>query len=111
MAHRAADRGRARSRARARDHPSRFEAREHQGPPGRYRESARLRPSKGGGSGCVGLRSRQLAEARGRAVDKRADIWAFGSVLYEMVTGRVAFAADTVSDTIVAVLSREPDWR
>jgi len=50
-------------------------------------------------------------QARGRAVDKRADIWAFGSVLYEMVTGRVAFAADTVSDTIVAVLSREPDWR
>jgi hypothetical protein len=50
-------------------------------------------------------------QARGKPVDRRADIWAFGCVLYEMLSGRVAFAADTVSDTIVAVLSREPDWR
>ncbi len=48
-------------------------------------------------------------QARGRAVDKRADIWAFGVVLYEMLTGRHLFAAETVSDTIVAVLTREPD--
>jgi len=50
-------------------------------------------------------------QARGQAVDKRTDIWAFGCVLYEMVTGRAAFPGDTVSDTIAAVLERSPDWR
>ena len=49
-------------------------------------------------------------QARGLRVDKRADIWAFGCVLYEMLTGRVAFKASTVSDTIVAILSTEPAW-
>jgi Tol biopolymer transport system component len=49
-------------------------------------------------------------QARGRVVDKRADIWAFGCVLFEMLTARPALAGDTVSDTIVSVLSREPDW-
>ena len=49
-------------------------------------------------------------QARGQVVDKRADIWAFGCVLYEMLTGRVAFAGDTVSDTIGKILEREPDW-
>ena len=49
-------------------------------------------------------------QARGKAVDKRADIWAFGCVLYEMLTGRVAFAGETVSDTIAKILEREPDW-
>jgi eukaryotic-like serine/threonine-protein kinase len=47
-------------------------------------------------------------QARGRPVDRRADIWAFGAVLYEMLTGRQAFGGDTVSDTIAAVLTREP---
>src|SRR5712691_7083025 len=49
-------------------------------------------------------------QARGKAVDRRADIWAFGVVLYEMLTGRTAFAGDTVTDIIAAVVTREPDW-
>ena len=49
-------------------------------------------------------------QVRGQEVDKRADIWAFGCVLYEMLTGRAAFSGDTVSDTFVAVLEREPNW-
>jgi eukaryotic-like serine/threonine-protein kinase len=47
-------------------------------------------------------------QARGRPVDRRSDIWAFGVVLYEMLAGRTMFASDTVSDTIAAVLTREP---
>jgi Tol biopolymer transport system component len=50
-------------------------------------------------------------QARGAPVDKRSDIWAFGCVLYEMLTGRKAFDRDTVSETIAAILEREPDWR
>ncbi len=49
-------------------------------------------------------------QARGKSVDRRADIWAFGAVLYEMLTGRKAFEGDTISDTLAAVLMREPDW-
>ena len=49
-------------------------------------------------------------QARGRALDKRIDIWAFGCVLFEMLTGRRAFAGDTSSDIIASVLTRDPDW-
>jgi tRNA A-37 threonylcarbamoyl transferase component Bud32 len=50
-------------------------------------------------------------QARGKVVDRRADIWAFGCVLFEMLTGTRAFKADDVTDTIVAVVSKEPDWQ
>jgi Tol biopolymer transport system component len=49
-------------------------------------------------------------QARGKVVDKRSDIWAFGAVLYEMVTGRRAFPGEDVADVLVAVLSKDPDW-
>jgi serine/threonine protein kinase len=49
-------------------------------------------------------------QAKGRAADKRADVWAFGCVLFEMLTGRGAFAGDDVSDILAAVLRGEPDW-
>ena len=50
-------------------------------------------------------------QAKGRAVDKRADIWAFGAVLYEMLSGTRAFKGDDVSDLLVAVLSKDADMR
>jgi len=49
-------------------------------------------------------------QARGEGVDKRTDIWSFGCVLYEMLTGRAAFCGETVAGTIESILSREPDW-
>jgi serine/threonine-protein kinase len=49
-------------------------------------------------------------QAKGKAVDRRADIWAFGVVVYEMLTGRMVFSGETASETMAHVMVKEPDW-
>ena len=49
-------------------------------------------------------------QARGKTIDKRADIWAFGVILFEMLTGRSLFAGESISDTLAGVLKTDPDW-
>ena len=49
-------------------------------------------------------------QARGQALDRKTDIWSFGCVLYEVLTGRKAFPGETVSDIIASILARDPDW-
>jgi len=69
-------------------------------------------PSAGSSSttiiGTAGYMSPE--QVMGKIVDKRSDIWAFGTVLYELVTGRPAFPGDTVSEVFAAVVNNEPDW-
>ena len=50
-------------------------------------------------------------QTRGKKLDKRTDIWSFGCVLYEMLTAKIGFRGDTVSDTIARILEHEPDWK
>jgi len=49
-------------------------------------------------------------QARGKKVDRRADVWAFGVILYEMLSGERLFPGETVTDVIAAVVTRDPDW-
>ncbi|HXG54526.1 MAG TPA: protein kinase [Vicinamibacterales bacterium] len=49
-------------------------------------------------------------QAKGKAVDRGADLWAFGVVLFEMLTGRTAFDGETVTDVLAAIVTRDPDW-
>ena len=49
-------------------------------------------------------------QAKGKSIDKRADIWAFGCILYECLTGKKAFEGETVTETLAAVITREPEW-
>jgi serine/threonine-protein kinase len=49
-------------------------------------------------------------QAKGKAVDRGSDMWAFGALVYEMLAGRPAFAGETMTDLLAAIVSREPDW-
>ncbi|MGH9408314.1 MAG: serine/threonine-protein kinase [Vicinamibacterales bacterium] len=75
----------------------------------------RLREGDGGPSTQLGMIIGTAAymapeQARGKAVDRRADIWAFGAVLYEMLTGKRAFEGDEISDVLASVLKSDPAW-
>jgi len=58
--------------------------------------------------GAAAYMSRE--QARGKTVDRRCDIWSFGAVLFEMLSGKQAFAREDISHTLAAVIMKEPDW-
>ena len=127
-----------RGRARARDRPPRPEAREREGHARRQGQGPRLRSGEGArrrrerrqrdrlgrplalahddapgtGAGMILGTAAYMSpeQARGRKVDKRADIWAFGALVFEMLTGKRLFEGETVSDTLAAVLRQDVDW-
>ena len=128
-----ADRRGARSRARAGHHPSRSQAGQHQAARGRHGQGAGLRPGQSHGhrrgrpapaSGAtitspamtmhgmiLGTAAYMSPEqAKGKPLDKRADIWAFGCVLYEMLTGKRAFGGEDVTDTLAFVITKDVEW-
>jgi len=73
-------------------------------------QSPRLTATDIGAGAILGTPAYMSPEqARGHSLDRRTDIWSFGCVLYEMLTSRAPFAADTISDTLAAILEHEPD--
>ncbi len=75
-----------------------------------FSASPRLTATHVGGGTMLGTPAYMSPEqARGQSLDRRTDLWAFGCVLYEMLTGRAPFAGETISDTLAAILDREPD--
>ena len=88
---------------------------DHPGPPDRPDLSALptlTSPAQMTGVGVILGTAAYMApeQAKGRTVDRRADVWAFGCVLFEMLTGTRAFAGDDVSEVLASVLARDPDW-
>ena len=67
-----------------------------------------MRPARAPILGTVEYMSPE--QARGKLVDKRTDVWAFGCVLFQMLAGRAPFTRATTLDTLTAILEREPDW-